>query len=112
MTLSPKTIHFESEYSGKRIPGGLTLKRERFCEEQIIGILKESEAGGKNQRICGKHGISESTFYRWRSKYGGLQVSEASRPKQLESENRKLKQLLAETRPDRAALKELLSEHG
>ncbi len=62
MPLSPKTIHFESEYSGKKNPGGLTIKRERFCEEQIIGILKESEAGGKNQRIYRKHRISEQRF--------------------------------------------------
>ena len=72
------------------------MKRRRYSEEQIIGILKESEAGGKNQEVCRKHGISEQTFYRWRSKYGGLQVSEARRLKDLETENRKLKQLLAE----------------
>ena len=87
------------------------MKRKRFNEEQIIGILKESEAGGKNQEICRMHGISEQTFYRWRSKYGGLGVSEARRLKQLESENRKLKQLLAEAHLDRAALKELLSKN-
>ena len=62
------------------------MKRKRFNEEQIIGILKESEAGGKNQQICRKHGISEQTFYRWRSKYGRLQVSEARRLQQLEAE--------------------------
>ena len=88
------------------------MKRKRFNEEQTIGILKESEAGDKNQRICRKHGISEQRFYRWRSKFGGLQVLEVRRLKQLERENRKLKQLLAESHPDRAALKELLSEHG
>lgn len=87
------------------------MKRKRFNEEQIIGILKESEARGKNQEICRKHGISEQTLYRWRSKYGGLGVSEARRLKQLESENRKLKQLLAEAHLDRAALKELLSKN-
>ena len=87
------------------------MKRKRFNEEQIIGILKESEAGGKNREICRMHGISEQTFYRWRSKYGGLGVSEARRLKQLESENRKLKQLLAEAHLDRAALKELLSKN-
>ena len=73
--------------------------------------MKESEAGSKNQEICRKHGISEQTFYRWRSKYGGLQVSEAKRLKELEGENRKLKQLLAEAHLDRAALKELLSKN-
>ena len=86
------------------------MKRKRFNEQQIIGILKEWEAGGKNQEICRKHGISEQTFYRWRSKYGGLRVSEARRLKQLESENQKLTQLLAEAHLDRAALKELLSK--
>ena len=77
------------------------MKRKRFTEEQIIGILKESEAGAKKQEICRKHGISEHTFYRWRSKYGGMQVSEA----------RKLKQLLADAHLDNAALKELLSKN-
>ena len=77
------------------------MKRKRFTEEQIIGILKESEAGAKKQEICRKHGISEHTLYRWRSKYGGLQVSEA----------RKLKQLLADAHLDNAALKELLSKN-
>ena len=77
------------------------MKRKRFTEEQIIGILKESEAGAKKQEICRKHGISEHTLYRWRSKYGGMQVSEA----------RKLKQLLADAHLDNAALKELLSKN-
>jgi putative transposase len=87
------------------------MKRKRFTEEQIIGILKEAEAGARNQDICRKHGISEHTFYRWRSKYGGMQVSEAKKLKELETENRKLKQLLAEAHLDNAALKELLSKH-
>ena len=77
------------------------MKRKRFTEEQIIGILKESEAGAKKQEICRKHGISEHTLYRWRSKYGGMQVSEA----------RKLKQLLADAHLDNAALKEPLSRN-
>ena len=66
------------------------MKRKRFTEEKIIGILKESEAGAKNQELCRKHGISEQTFYRWRSKYGGMQVSEAKKLRELEAENRKL----------------------
>src|ERR1700745_1759429 len=70
------------------------MKRKRFTEEQIIGILKQGEAGGSNQEICRKNGITEQTFYRWRSKYGGMQVSDAKRLKELETENRKLKQLL------------------
>jgi putative transposase len=87
------------------------MKRKRFSEEQIIGILKEAEAGVKNQDICRKHGITEQTFYRWRSKYGGMQVSEAKKYRELETENRKLKQLLAEAHLDNAALKEILSKN-
>jgi putative transposase len=87
------------------------MKRKQFTEEQIIAILKESEAGMKNQDICRKHGITEQTFYRWRSKYGGMQVSEAKRLKELEAENRKLKQLLAEAHLDNAAMKEVLSRN-
>ena len=87
------------------------MKRKRFTEEQIIGILKEAEAGAKKQEICRKQGISEHTLYRWRSKYGGMQVSEARKLKQLEAENRKLKQLLADAHLDNAALKELLSKN-
>jgi putative transposase len=87
------------------------MKRKRFTEEQIIGVLKEAEAGVKNQDICRKHGITEQTFYRWRSKYGGMQVSEAKKYRELEVENRKLKQLLAEAHLDNAALKEVLSKN-
>ena len=87
------------------------MKRNRFSEEQIIGILKEAEAGAKKQARCRQHGISEQTFYRWRAKYGGLRVSEAKKLKGLETENRKLKQLLAEAHLDNAALKELLSKN-
>jgi len=87
------------------------MKRKQFTEEQIIAILKESEAGAKNQDVCRKHGITEQTFYRWRSKYGGMQVSDAKKLKELEVENRKLKQLLADAHLDNAALKELLSKN-
>ena len=87
------------------------MKRKRFTEEQIIGILKQAEAGGSNQDICRKNGITEQTFYRWRSRYGGMQISDAKRLKELETENRKLKQLLAESHLDNAALKEVLSKN-
>ena len=87
------------------------MKRKQFTEEQIIGILKQAEAGGNNQEICRKNGITEQTFYRWRAKYGGMQVSDAKRLKELETENRKLKQLLAEAHLDNAALKEVLSKN-
>lgn len=85
------------------------MKKQRFGEEQIIGVLKEAEAGAKTQDLCRKHGISEATFYNWKAKYGGLTVSEARRLKVLEQENAKLKRLLAEAELDKAALKDLLN---
>jgi putative transposase len=87
------------------------MKRSRFSEEQIIGILKEHQAGLSAAEVCRKYGISDATFYNWRSKYGGLEVSEAKRLKALEDENRKLKKLLAESMLDVAALKELLGKN-
>ena len=86
------------------------MKRSRFGEEQIIGVLKEHELGAKTADLCRKHGISEATFYNWKSKYGGLEVSEAKRLRALESENAKLKQLLADAMLDNAALKDLLTK--
>ena len=86
------------------------MKRKRFSEEQIIGVLKEHEAGAKTADLCRKHGISEATFYNWKSKFGGMDVSEARRLKALEGENAKLKRLLADTMLDNAALKDLLSK--
>ena len=83
------------------------MKRSRFTEEQIVGILKEQEAGQKTAEVCRKHGISEGTFYKWKAKYGGLEVSDARRLKTLEDENAKLKKLLAETMLDNAVLKDL-----
>lgn len=84
------------------------MKKKRFTEEQIIAVLKESEAGAATKELCRKHGISEPTFYNWKAKYGGMTVSEARRLKELESENAKLKKLLAEAELDKAALKDLL----
>lgn len=86
------------------------MKRSRFSEEQVIGVLKEHELGAKTADLCRKHGISEATFYNWKSKYGGLDVSEARRLKQLSDENTKLKKLLADAMLDNAALKDLLSK--
>jgi putative transposase len=83
------------------------MKRSRFKEEQIIAILKEAEAGMKLAEIVRKHGISEQTFYRWRSKYGGMEVSEAARLRELEEENRKLKRLVADQALDILMLKEI-----
>lgn len=86
------------------------MKVSRFSEEQIIGVLKESEAGAKTADLCRRHGISDATFYKWKAKYGGLDVSEAKRLKALEDENAKLKKLLAETMLDNAILKDLASK--
>lgn len=88
------------------------MKRSRFTEEQIIGILKEQEAGAKTADVCRRHGVSEATFYKWKAKYGGLEVSEAKRLKTLEDENARLKKLLAEAMLDNAMLKDIASKSG
>ncbi len=86
------------------------MKLSRFSEEQIIGILKEQEAGAKTADVCRRHGISQATFYKWKAKYGGLDVSEARRLKALEDENARLKKLLAESMLNEAALRDLLGK--
>ena len=87
------------------------MKRSRFTEEQVIGILKEHQAGLSASELCRKHGISDATFYNWRSKYGGMDVSDAKRLKALEAENAKLKKLLAESVMDVSTLKEMLGKN-
>jgi putative transposase len=82
------------------------MKKSRFTEDQIIGVLKEHQAGIPTAELCRKHGIPDATFYNWRSRYGGMEVSDARRLKSLEDENRRLKKLLAESMLDVATLKE------
>ena len=86
------------------------MKRKRFTEEQIIGVLKEAEAGAKTGDLARRHGISEATIYNWKAKYGGMEVSEAKRLRSLEDENAKLKRLLADAMLDNAALKDLAGD--
>jgi putative transposase len=86
------------------------MKRSRFTEEQIIAILREQETGVPVADLCRKHGLSSPTFYKWKAKYGGLDVSEARRLKALEDENAKLKRLLADAMLDNVALKDLLGK--
>lgn len=86
------------------------MKKSRYTDEQIVGILKESEAGMATAELCRKHAVSVQTFYRWKAKYGGLEVSEAQRLRQLEEENRKLKQLVAEQALDMVGLKAVLAK--
>ena len=88
------------------------MRGSRFSEEQIIGVLKEGEAGVATGELCRRHGISPATFYTWKARYGGLDVNEARRLRLLEDENRKLKQLLAEASLDNYALKELLRKNA
>jgi putative transposase len=87
------------------------MKKSLFSEAQMIGVLREQEAGAATEEVCRRHGISRQTFYRWKSKYGGMEVSDAQKLKALEDENRRLKKLLAESMLDVSALKDLLGKN-
>ena len=86
------------------------MKRKRFTEEQIIGILREQEAGAKTADLARKHGLSEATLYNWKAKFGGMDVSDAKKLRALEEENGKLKRLLADAMLDASVLRELLAK--
>lgn len=86
------------------------MKRSRFSETQIVGILKEADSGVTVQELCRKHGISNATYYKWKSKYGGLEASDLKRLKELEEENRRLKQMYADLSFENNALKDLISK--
>ncbi len=87
------------------------MKRSRFTQEQIIGVLKEHQAGAAAVDLCRKHGVSDATFYKWRLKYGGMEVSDARKLKGLEEENARLKKLLAESMLDVSTLREMLAKN-
>jgi putative transposase len=86
------------------------MRRSRFSEQQIIGILREQESGAATAEVCRKHGVSPATFYKWKAKFGGLELSEAQRLRALEAENAKLKRLLADAMLDNAVLKDIASK--
>ena len=100
------------EFLSYCVNGRTEDEESRYSEEQVIGILKQSEAGVKTPDLCREHGISAATFYGWKQKYGGMDVSEAQRLKAIEDENRRLKQLVADQSLDKEALKSVIRKNG
>ena len=88
------------------------MKKSRYTESQIIGVLKEVDAGRKVEEVCRQHGISSATYYNWKSKYGGMEASDVKRLKELEEENAKLKKMFADVRLENNAIKELVAKKG
>ena len=107
---SPSIMGPVSELASPREAIGDEMKRKRFTEEQIIGILQEAEANGNIREVCRLHNLTETTFYRWRSKFGGMDVSEARRLKELERENAELKRIVADLTLDNRMLKDVNSK--
>lgn len=88
------------------------MRKKRFTEQQIVGVLKEAAAGAKTSELCRRHGVSEATFYKWKAKCAGMEVSDLKKLKGLEEENRRLKQMVADLSLDNRALKDVLSKNG